>query len=297
MNLGDLLTRVYYILGDVRSNPKFFLRERVVDLLNEGCRQFRRSVEDEWYRQDIPLVAGQHTYTFPDINVRAQRIAFKDYTMRPRTVQDIVGIDAKWETRTGPNPLDWTTQGLPHNQFRVYPTPTITSTAGISQSGEYGAITSWNDGAYATFSSEYGGITQIVGEPQFNSEYGAITTISQTEVAGLTVWGVVKAATMEGDADEVPLKTIWWKAPLAYCLWQLYEGDGEQHNRVLAGVYKDRFNATVSNAQDRVSSPLPFLVFKLGQRVGRSSSRSFLPFAPETGSGQSIGWPRKGYWS
>jgi len=305
MTLDDLLQRFFFIVGDNPDNPREFDRDRAIDLMNEGCRQFRRTVEDEWYRQDVPVVAGTHTYDLPEINVRVQRIAFDDYTMRPRTVQELVALDAKWETRTGPHPFDWTTQGVAHNEFRVYPEPTATSTQSINQTGEYGALVRWvEDGTNATYSAEYGVVVRVEGSDlggPFSSEYGEVGKFNQSRVKQCTVWGTRKIAEMDNTDSEVPIKNAYEKAGLWYALWHTYEEEHEHHNKLLASFYRDKFNDEVEKGRQRAHTPLPWIVHKLGQKTSRVSSRSFLPFSPDMsvpGLGNiSIGWPKKGYWS
>jgi len=309
MTLGQLLDRYYAIVGDLRTNPKEFPRLRAVDLINEGLRQFRRSVEDEWYRQDLSAVSGTAEYQLPDQNVRVQRIAWDDSTMRPRLAQEIVGIDARWQTRTGPNPFEWTTQGVPHNFFRCYPEPTVTTVEGITATGTLGAIVQWNDsgGAPNTFTAgvtgdgELGVVVRIVEEPAFVGELGSTQVLAQTNVKGFTIWGTKKTTDLVEDEDDVPIKNAWQKAPLWYALWHTYETSHDMYNGKLAAYYRNRWKRDVDRAQDRASTPLPWLVFKLGQRTSRVSGRSFLPFAPEgtfAGLGtQSIGWPKRGFWS
>ena len=313
MILDDLLNRFFTIVGDDAVTPREFSRARAIDLINEGNRQFRRVVEDEWYRQDVGAVSGQAVYTLPGENVRVQRIAFDDHTMRPITVQELVALDAKWETREGPRPFEWTTQGVGHDEFRAYPEPSVTTDEAISQTaaevptpsdGESGEITSWSEsGTFATFSSEFGIITRIVGTniQPMQGEFGHVQRVSQSHIEGFTVWGTKKAAVLVEGAEAIPIKNAYQKAGLWYALWHTYEEEGDHHNAVLAGLYKKRFEAEVIAGENRASTPLPWIVHKLGQRASRTSSRSFLPFSPEAGDGmggtQQIGWPRKGYFS
>lgn len=302
MTLGQLLDRYYAITGDLRTNPKFFLRPRAVDLINEGLRQFRRVVEDEWYRYDLPAVSGTAEYQLPDLNVRVQRIAWDDFTMRPRMAQEMVALDAKWQARTGPNPFEWTTQGVPHNYFRCYPEPTTSTEQAVSQTGEQGAIVRWLDptGTSETFVGEVGVVVRILEEPPFVGEFGGAQIYAQTNTKGFTVWGTKKTVDLVEDEEDVPIKNAWQKAPLWYALWQTYESAHEQYNGPLASFYRNRFQRDVRRAKDRAATPLPWLVFKLGQRTSRISARSFLPFAPDgvfDGVTQSIGWPKRGFWS
>ena len=321
MTLDDLLKRYFAIVGDVADNPREFLRSRAIDLVNEGNRQFRRVVEDEWYRQDIGAVGGTAIYNFPGVNVRALRIAFEDETMRPRTVQEIVALDDRWERRERSRPFEWTTQGVAHDEFRAYPEPSVTTVAAINQTaaesgagapndpgpvpsgGESGTITSWDEsGTFATFSSEFGVITRISDfVNQFQGEFGHVQTIAQSVTPGFTIWGVKKTEVLVESEEDVPVKNAYQKVGLWYALWHTYEEEGDHHNAVLAGFYKARFNDEVNRARDRASSPLPWIVFKLGQRMNHRSSRAFLPFSPEAGDGmggtQQIGWPKRGYWS
>lgn len=302
MILDDLLDRFFFIVGDDAANPREFSRARAIDLINEGNSQFRRAVEDEYYRVDMGAVSGQHTYTLPGVNVRVQRIAFDDYTMRPRTVQEIVALDDKWETRTRQDPFEWTTQGVGHDEFRAYPTPTVTSDAAITQTGEAGEITRWTEsGTDATFSSEFGVITRIedANVSQFTGEFGHVQSISQTNVKQFTIWGTKKAKALAEGGETIPVKNAYQKVGLWYALWHTYEEEGDHHNRVLAGFYRSRFKGEVERGKDRAARPLPWLVVKIGQRRGNSSRRAYLPFSSEmtTDAGTiQVGWPRKGYW-
>ena len=319
MTLGNILDRAYDVLGDVRNNPKRFQRDELVDLINEGCLVFRRFVEDKWFRHDEDTVASQSTYTFPSQSVRAIRVAYDDCTLRPTTMQELRGLDERWETREQDTPRLWTTQGQSHNQYRVYPIPSETTSdsfeiiADTNVSGwnaEHGIIGRWVDasGNDVTFNAdtnvvgwddEHGVLGATVAEVPFSSQNGALRKINATEVENFTLWLVQSPETISNDPDTIPIRDPFQIASLWYALWQTYEKEGDHHNSVLAAYYRDEFRLMVERARELMSMPFPFQKHLLGNdAISGSGLSKLLPFAPSgldnDGNSINFGWPKGG---
>jgi hypothetical protein len=320
MNLGDLLDRAFDILGDERADPEYFVRDDLVDLMNEGCMIFRREVEDEWYRQDVPAVAGTAIYDYPDVNVRGMRIAFDDVTMVPTSVQQLQVIDSRWETRDSEHPRRFTSQGLPHNQWRAYPYPNNSTDGQITwNGGNDGIANRVVEGAVTATPvadplsafdprppdpPEWFGMMNRVynsgNDPNILGTKGRIGYSEQTNTKQFTVWGVKKAAIMSSDVDAVPLKNAFQIAPLWYALSESYEEEGDRHNPILAAYYRDRFRDAMVRGRSRANDPAPFMVHVLRPNsrldyTGEASS----PWPSEVvidGVSQNAGFPRRGFW-
>lgn len=265
MNLGGLLDRVYYILGDHRQTPRWFERQRIVDLLNQACLKFRAAVEDEWYTADQDITSGTDTYSYLDGHLRTQRIAYKDETLTPRGVLGVLsGQDERWQSHTGAEPLYWTSDGLPHNQYRVIPVPSTTSAQSWSFSQEFGdiVVTSDSSGAYA-FSQEYGAVLALSGFSA-TDERGVITSVSEQGADVLTVWGTVSSPSMASDGDAVPIKQAYANAAVWYACWQIYEEETDHHNGVLAGFYKKLWEQDLESAKNLAEVPFPRMVNTIG---------------------------------
>jgi len=261
MVLLDILSRVYHVLGDDIVSPRWFQRTRLVALANQACLEFRAAVEDEWYSQDIALVANVDTYSYRSDNVRAQRIAYADVTLEPRGVVGVfTGQDDRWQSHTGAAPAYWSSDALPHDQFRVVPTPSVASTESWAFTAENGDIVVTSDvsGAYS-FTSESGVVLAVFGFSP-DSEDGAIVAIGAAGADVLTVWGTVAPTAMVADGDEVAIKGAFELAIVWYVLWRTYEEETDHHNRELAGLYKKFWDLELEQATELTNNPFPRMV-------------------------------------
>lgn len=313
MKLGELLDRAYDVLQDDKASPRDYLRQPLVDYVNRGCLLWRAQIEDYWFREYVPLVANQSIYDLPDECVRVQRISFDDTTMDPTTILGLQGLDEKWETTTGPEPFLWTSHGLPHNQFRVYPKPTTSSgdvyiyaiaPAGGGDTVDDGLIVQYTDsGGNATFITDPldpgmtdpdTGITLAIDGVQFFDEDGEVMVFDASGLAQLEVWSVERPSDLTGDGDIVPVKAGYELAPLWYTLWQTYLEEGERHDSNLAGLYRGLWNDLVLRAQENRSTPLPLQVHVLGGN-GRATGGHWPRFNSSmtvNGSPVTVKWSR-----
>lgn len=276
MNLQALLQRAYSVLGDDFANPRFFPRARLVDLMNRGVQEFRSEVNDEWYERDIALVSGTAIYDFPVGHVRTQRVAYADKTLVPRgVVGALTGQDELWQDHTAQEPIYWTSDALPHNQFRVVPTPSVTSTEfwsfALAASGgstiEDGTVVETTspdetftfilDPADPAHLSIEDGLVLGVDGFAIDSEDGVLVEVDAEGADVLTVWGTLRAGEMSGDGDDVPIKAAYSLAPLWYCLWRTFEEEAEHHNSTLAGFYKSKWKALVDGGKAVAENPFP----------------------------------------
>ncbi len=306
MNLGQALDRVYHILGDSRSQPRFFPRARVVKLVNDGCLLFRQQIEDRWYKTDQAVVASQAVYQFPAGHMRAVRIAFEDTTIDPSTVQELQSLDDLWQTRTSPKPHKWTSQGQAHDEWRYYPTPVASSTESIAFTQDTGTVTRYVDASgAATFNQATGIVVQISGF-DVSPDTGEVTTFAQSGVGQTTIWGVQAPAVLSGDNEEIQVKNGFQMAVCYYALWNLYEEEGDHHNAILAGWYKQKMTERLERARALKDNPLPTEKHVLRgmtaeayeDATGRPASPwpTTVDLSAHGGSAnQSIGWLRKGY--
>jgi hypothetical protein len=322
VNLGQLLDRAYDVLGDVRDGPRQFPADRLTDLVNEGVLTYRRWVEDKWFRTQQELTAGTAVYTFHDDNIRAWRIAYDDCTMRPTTIQELESFDRQWLSRTHNRVTRWTSQGLPHNQYRVYPLPSTSSATPIVMQGDpnvagwseqNGVLGRWqDDGVDISFTADpnvvgwdanHGIVGQIdtfvfENKPREfpSSVIGELAGPASDGVSVLSLWLVQKPQTISLDNEEIPLKNAYQIAPLYYALWHTYEEEGDHHNQVLSGMYRQLFMDQVTRGRELMSNPLPFQPHKLGEAADYNSGPA-MPFAhqglDDTGATMNFGWPRR----
>ena len=317
MTLGELLSRAYNVLGDDPIIPREFPRQSLVDLVNEGCVQFRRLVEDKWFRQDVPLVAAQAVYNFPSKNVRLIRLAYDDKTLYTTTVQEMQAHDSRWETRTSSEPTRWTSDGQSHDEFLLYPIPlsgtpeaiTFTTIAGL----ELGGTMRWQDGSApddATFVNDIGPADKDIGVPvliagaavgaiSFTSEFGIMVSAIQVGADVVTLWMVELPDAVSTDEEDLPVKDVYATAPLWYTLWHTHEEEGDHFSPPLADYYRSRFSDSVERARELSSNPLPFIVHKLGTQHPSHEIGSALPWpsfiTDDTGSPVNVGFSRGGF--
>jgi hypothetical protein len=262
VKLVDLKTRVYEILGDDPIVPRWFPFAQILHYMNRGCQIFRREVCDEWYRVDVPVVAGQAIYDFPEDSVRAERVAFDDTTCAASTVTALQGWDSRWEQTDSVAPFAWTSDGLPHNQFRLYPKPTTDSASNLVWSGETGIVVAVeDDSGFATTSSETGLLLAMTGA-SITGETGEVQAGTSTGGGGCTLWLVKRPAGMASDDDEIPIAKAYHLAPLWYALEQTYLEEADHHNSDLASFYGGLFRQYVARAIKRYKNPAPRMIHR-----------------------------------
>ena len=291
VNLQGLLTRAYLILGDDMVTPRWFTRTRLVDLLNRACLEFRAEVEDEWVAYDQALTAATDTYTFRSDHLRTQRIAYSDLTLEPiGTVGVITSRDERWQSHDGAEPRAWSSDALPHDQYRLIPTPSVSSADQYTFSGEYGDMVDLSDvsGAY-TFASEYGLVLEVPGFTNVD-EYGAIISFSTSGSDLVTVWATGAPGTMTGDGDVVPIKSAFANAPVWYALWRVYEEEGDHHNRELAGLYRKMWRMDVDRAKELAEIPLPRIPNVINPSGGGGGGRAIFRPSDTVGGSYTVTW-------
>lgn len=291
VNLQDLLTRAYLILGDDIATPRWFTRARLVDLLNRACLEFRSEVEDEWISYDQALTAGTDVYTFRDDHLRTQRVAYSDLTLETiGAVGTITSRDERWQSHDGATPLAWSSDALPHNQYRLLPTPSVSSADFYTFSGEYGDMVDLADtsGTY-TFASEYGLVLEV---PDFTNvdEYGAIVEFGTQGSDLVNIWATGAPGAMSGDGDEVPIKAAFANAPVWYALWRTYEGEGDHHNKELAGLYRKLWRMDVDRAKELAEIPLPRIPNVINPSRGGDGRRGLFRPSDTVGGSYTVTW-------
>lgn len=307
MILGDLLTRASDIIA------ADYERSAMVAYVNRGITVWRQQVEDRWFRAYIPLVAGQGVYSFPDENVRAQRIAYDDSTIEPTSILEMQALDSKWQTTTGAQPFKWTSDGLPHNQFRIYPVPSSSSTteyayevaaAGGGTTADDGEIV-WYEADTSTFETDpndaghtdpNAGLIVALDGAQFLENDGEVVVFEASGLELLEVWGVERTDPVSGDGDTILVKPGYELAPLWYALWQTYLEEGDRHDSGLAGLYRGLWADLVERALLRKANPLPLQVHVLGGGPG-SRAQAFQDFSTSMTVGGvpiNVRWPRLG---
>ena len=272
MNLGSLLDRAYDILGDDPAAPRKFPRQPLVDAANRGCLAFRSACHDVWIRIDIPTIANQAEYTIPADILELRRVAYDDESLEARAANTLQSRDAKWKETTG-NPISWTSLGVAHNVFRLWPIPNIGSDETFSFTGDYGVIVRYQDppGTDFTLSSEFGLMTALDGVT-FTEDYGELFYVSVPDTGSLTLWGTKRPETLSDDDQEIPIRRPWQIAILWFTLWQAYEGESDQYNSVLAAWYRDQFIDMLERCKKRASNPVPAQVRALRGTAGSVST-------------------------
>lgn len=299
MNLGGLLDRAYSILGDVPSAPRFFPKQDLIDLANRGVLIFRANAHDVWYRQDISATASLGEYTIPENFLEVRRIAYDDVTMEARTVTNLQSRDSKWQTRTGPDPMVWTSLGFAHDKFWVWPLPAESTSEIWTWTTEYGVTVRLVDpaGADYTLSSEYGIMVALDGITT-STEYGDIYSVLTANNKQFTLWGTKKPAAMSSEADEIPLRRPWQIAALWFTLWQTYEEESDHYNSVLSAYYRDLFLGLVERCKLRASNPVPAQVRALrgaGEFEAPPDVEGRYGDVTIGGVTKSVMWPRGGW--
>ena len=306
MTLGDLLDRLYSVLGDIRDAPRFFPRDKLVAYANRGSVMFRSICKDVWYRVDMPVVGMQGEYTIPPEILELRRVAFNDTTLEARSVNVLQSRDGKWQTTTGPIPRVWTSLGFAHNKFWIWPIPTIGTAETFTWDSEYGVTVRDTDSSGADVSF----IADPVGVPGWNAEHGLMVQRSaastesdfgeifytETPSGGsLTLWGTAAPATLVSDDQELPMRqayqdSLWW-----FVLWQVYEEEGDHHNTILSAFYRDQFMETVSECRERVSNPVPAQVRNLRGNINEQLTPAretvWGDYIDSTGTAVPIIWP------
>lgn len=320
MILLDLLTRAYDILGDTQGDPGFFPRQRLVDLINEGCVRFRSKIEDAWFRANQKVVAGTAVYTVPDGCVRIRRVAFDDQTVPPKTILELVALDDKWTTRSSSEPIFWTSDAQSHDEYRYYETPSISTDGAIDfvadtehtgSSVDWGTVADWDEsGTLATFNADpanpshvnadYGIWLSVTGSSSsgnfsIKTDYGVVVSWLMTFVKQTELWCVERPEPMTSDDDSVPIKAPYQLAPLWYALWHTYEQEEDHHNPVLSGYYRQLFGDELIRAQKLADNPTPYIIRVRGTSYGRDGASGLrFPNSVDFGSGaQEIVWGRR----
>lgn len=269
MTLGELISRIYNVLGDDEAAPREFPRQPLVDAANRGCLAFRVQCHEVWRRADIPAIANQGEYTIPPDMLSIQRVAYDDASLESRASNTLQSRDAHWLTQTG-QPISFTSYGLAHNKFRLWPIPAEGSDEVHTWSSDYGVVVRYQQppGTDYVFSSEFGIVTEVDGHT-LSSNYGEIMYIPLPESHSITIWATDKPTVLVDDAQEIPIRKPWQIAILYFVLWAAYDEEGDHHNQVLGAWYRDQFFDQVARCKERVSTSVATQVTKL--RAGTSN--------------------------
>lgn len=277
MYATDLLARFYEIMGVPPEEPGKFTQDSVLELMNRGATVFRAWVEDQWYRTENATVADQAIYNFPPENVRAIRIARDNKMLEPKTVLSLAGRSPRWQLDKSTTPIFWTSDGLPHNQYRLYPTPTVSSddrwTFAVGTGGtdaDSGEIVRLQDSSGANFTmatdpADPGWTDPQAGLLVTSDAFSVDTNDGDIEfISGgngiQQLWLVKRTDEMDDAGAQVPIRQPYQLAPLWFALWHTYEEEDDHHNSVLAGVYKGHFKSAVEKGRARTDNPLPRLI-------------------------------------
>jgi hypothetical protein len=272
MNLGSLLARAYDTLGDDPATPRQYPRQLLVDAANRGCLAFRVACHDVWVRIDIPTVANQAEYTIPADILELRRVAYDDESLEARAANTLQSRDAKWKETTG-NPISWTSLGVAHNKFRLWPIPSVGSDEVFTFTSDYGVIVRYQQpvGTDVTLSQEFGLMTRL-DNITFTEDYGELFYVATPENASLTLWGTHRPETLVDDGQEIPIRRPWQIAILWFILWQAYESESDQYNSILSAWYRDQFLDQVTRCKERTSNPVPAQVRALRGSAGSVST-------------------------
>lgn len=318
MTLGELLDRVYDVLGDLKDDPQVYTRTRTVTLVNEALLVFRRFIEDEWFIHRERLVASQAVYTFPATSIsRAVLISYDDEPLQPESILELRGKDTKWETRTGSRPWNTTVDGQAHNKYRLYPIPDTATTDDLrfeadpnvaGWSATHGVVGRWqDDGVDLVFAADPNvggwnpqhGRVYAKGSDNFSQPHGRIASVTPTGVGGLTLWLVELPPTVDDDGDQLPIKDAFAQALVWYVLHMTYEEEGDHHNPILAAYYRDEFTAALEECRELMANPMPYQIHKLrGGDDPFTESQNPAPFATSAiidGQPVNFGWPKRGW--
>jgi hypothetical protein len=297
--LKDILDRAFEILGDVKDAPRFFVYADLVDLANRACLTFRANCHDEWHRVDVAGVAATGEYTIPDEILELRRVAYNDETLEARTVTNLQARDPKWQTRTGPDPMVWTSLGFAHDKFWVWPIPSQSSTETVTVSDDYGVIVRAIDsgGTAYTMTQEYG-VTVLVDGITVSGDYGEIFETVASENKQFTLWGTKRPATMTSEDAEIPIRKPWQIACLWFILWQTYEQEGDHYNSVLSAWYRDQYLIQVESCKLQASNPVPAQVRALrgaGEMEAAPDEEGRYGQVTIGGVPTTVMWPRGGW--
>ena len=292
--LGHLQQRFIDATGDIGGS--FFSIDRVNTLLNEGVLNFRSIVEDKWARTEIGPEMDVGVYDMPDDALMLIRVAHDKQTLEARSILSILAEDAKWETRTSVKPSSWTTDGVGHNEFRVWPTPSVDGTVVRFQADDdvtpldpdLGVIISIAKSPGSDDTATFSGPdntptdTEILGvmatvdtEWTILGDSGVAVTYEAGDV--LTVWYVEKPPTMVNAGDPVPLRLPYQVAPVYYALSKTYQEEGNHYNPLLSELYAAKYGEVVERAKQRAENPVPRMIHKLGASPrGDSVHRPYL---------------------
>ena len=317
MTLGSLLEELYAFLGDDKDAPVEFDRADVVELVNEGCREFRRRAEERWARIDMAVVAGQAIYAQPGASVRLERVAYDDVTMFPDTVRGLQAIDERWQQRTSNELTHWTAEGVAHNQFRVYPEPTASTPDSVTFGADIN-VPGWSAerGAIRRLAYSLGGQDATQADPnvggwsaerglirmrtntEMSAERGTVRQQSETGADNITLWYVERPGLVTDDNDEIPIKQCYQRAVMWWALGRIYGQEGDRFEQDLKHYCEAAFSDYVDRCSLLTSKPLAYIVDKIGptDRLDYPAALSFPNVINDNGTPRSVHWPRHGQW-
>jgi len=202
----------------------------------------------------------QGEYVTPDEIMQRHRVAWNDKTLKAKTLPVVQSRDGKWKENYGPEPREVIDDAFDHNHFYIYPKPTTGTPETYTFNSDYGILVRYYDAdgnAYAIIPDDFGVIVRM-DDIQITGDYGDPHIVSNiSETYELTIWGDARPATMSADSDEIPIRRPWQIAIFFFVLWQIYDGEGDQHNGPLAAHYRDRFGDQIQRAQIRMVDAAP----------------------------------------
>lgn len=297
MVFEDLIVRVYDVLGDYRPRPRLYPLDRIKRLLNEGFRQFRLRVQDRWIETEEALVALQAIYTIPARTVRIVRIAYKDRTMSPVTLLELVSSNHRWqEASPVDTPRLWTTEDVAYDEYRIYPPPANASAVATQLSQESGVLARWVDalGVNATFNQDHGFVARS-SQASIVPDAGLSGNISSIGAGVLTLWLVDGTPDLQGEQEDIPIPGAWYMAPVYWAISESYAEMGDHSESQLRQYYESRFEDEIKIASKAFSEYMSHMLVGIGANLTVGLGSGDITFPSEVvaeGITRSVIWGR-----
>ena len=137
MQLGDIRTRVYTLIGDNESVPLYYPNDRVDRAINRAYFIIASETNALEQRQSINPVANQAIYDLPANTDRIFRVAFDEEKIWPTSVAELDRFERTWEDSN--HEVQFYTVDLQaKNKIRFYGTPQVGS--GVFFDSERGTL-------------------------------------------------------------------------------------------------------------------------------------------------------------
>lgn len=286
MNLGDLKTEFYEVIGDDAAEQRLIQEADVKAWMNDSTQLVRGIAGDIWVRETVPTVAGQGRYTLPAQAHRAVRLAYGWETLYEVSHSELDAMDLGWQTRTG-RPEYFTQDTELHNQFVLYRIPEANSVEftevvaglGNTHGADFGIVGRFvRGGVDVIFNADLGEVGSTSFMP-VAPDTGIISGVDQVPDDQIVIWYVGKASPMLDDSSIVPIRRPFSRLPLWFALWKYYGSEAEFHNGILSALYRDWFYREVSKLLKLVARPLPRQRHVMGSQPQRARRYQRHPYA------------------